>query len=186
MFGFTCIGRLNDHHLPLLYILTSNKNEETYNDIFRAILELQPGINPTDIMVDFEMAAMNALKHSFPIAELHGCHFHFGQNIWRHIQSVGLQKVYNEDADFAFHLRLLIALAYVQPESVEAAYEELVSTEFFVNPTKHKEAIEELLTYFQATYVYGFDRFGKKKPPLFSINLWNVYELTLSGQNNFR
>lgn len=161
----------------------SDKKEETYNNIFNVLLTLEPGLNPTDIMVDFEMAAINASKRNFPLADVHGCHFHFTQNVWKHIQSVGLQTIYNEDEDFALQLRLLTALAFVPVGSVDDAYDELVSTEFFTAESEHKEAIELLLTYFQKTYVYGFDRFGKKKPPLIPIVLWNVYENTLSGKS---
>lgn len=165
-----------------MYVLAPGKKEQTYDDILRVLLELEPQINPTDVMTDFELAAINALKDRFPLAELHGCHFHHSQNFWRHVQAVGLQTVYNENADFAFQLRLLMALAYVPVDSVVEAYEELVSTPFFAEPNEHKDAIESLLTYFQKTYIYDFDRFGKKKPPLFPVNLWNVFELTLSGE----
>lgn len=128
------------------------------------------------------MAAINAIKRNFPLTEVHGCYFHFSQNIWRHIQNVGLQNKYNHDEDFALQLRYLIALPLVPVDKVEAAYEELVSTAFFSGENPHKEGIEELITYFQTTYVYSFDRFGKRKPPLFPKELWNVFEETLSGE----
>lgn len=175
-------GRYNGHHVPLIYALTMKKTAETYNGILGALLDLEPNINPTDVMTDFEMAAINAVKINFPLAETHGCLFHFGQSIWRHIQLVGLQSVYNEDANFAFQLRLLVALAFLPVECISDAYDELIATDFFDGPNEHKNAIEELLTYFQTTYVYGFDRFGKKKDPLFPPALWCVFALVLSGK----
>lgn len=161
----------------------TNKKRESYNDSFRQLLQAEPTINPTDFMVDFEAAAISAVQENFPQAEVHGCHFHFGQNIWRHIQAEGLQLKYNEDEDFAFQLRLLIALAFVPVENVIDAYTELVSTDFFTQPNEHKDAIERLLTYFQFTYVYGLDRLGNRKEPTFPIKLWNMYDVTLSGKN---
>ncbi|XP_055308641.1 uncharacterized protein LOC129572655 [Sitodiplosis mosellana] len=178
---YTIHGRYKGHHVPLVYVLTSDKKEETYNAILRALLDIEPKINPTDFMTDFEKGAMNAVQRNFPMAEVHGCFFHFTQNIWRHIQLVGLQTVYNDNADFAFQFRLIIALAFLPTDCVSDAYDELITTEFFNGPNVHKDAIEELLTYFQSTYVYDFDRFGKKKPPLFPPALWNVYGLILSG-----
>lgn len=175
-------GRYNGWHVPLVYILTSDKKAETYHTIFNVLLELEPNINPTDFMTDFEMAAINAVKEKFPMAEAHGCLFHFTQSIWRHIQLVGLQTVHNENADFAFQLRLLIALAFLPADCVGEAYDELIATEFFDGPNVHKGAIEQLLTYFQSTYVYGFNRFGKKTPPLFPPALWVVYAQVLSGK----
>lgn len=168
--------------MPLVYILASGKREEDYNSIFRAILNLEPAINPTDIVTDFEMAAINAVRTNFPLAEPHGCFFHFSQNIWRHIQKVGLQSIHNEDAEFAFQLRLLIALAFLPSGSIVEAYEELVATEFYDGPNEHKDAIEQLLTYFQKTYVFAFDRLGKRMAPLFPPELWSVYNVMLSGK----
>lgn len=160
----------------------TNKAEETYNEIFGTLLSLEPKFNPTDFTIDFEMATLNAVKRNFPLSEVHGCFFHFSQNIWRHIQNVGLQNVYNNDEDFALNLRYLIALAFVPVDNVENAYEELVSTEFYSEPNEHKDKIESLLDYFQSTYVYAFDRLGKRKAPLFPVELWNVFEETLHGK----
>lgn len=168
--------------MPLIHVLASDKSEETYNLIFRAILHLEPNINPTDVMTDFEMAVINAVRTNFPLAEHHGCLFHFSQSVWRHIQSVGLQTVYNEDAEFAFQLRLLIALAFLPSGAIVDAYKELVSTEFFDGGNEHKEAIEDLLTYFQKTYVFAFDRRGKETPPLYPPEFWSVYSMVLSGE----
>lgn len=162
-------------------MLLTNKKEETYVEALKVLLEAQPTLNPTDYMVDFERAAMNAIHEVFPDSEIHGCHFHFTQNVWRHIQQVGLQKKYNEDADFALNLRLLIALAFVPIDSVAEAYTELLETEFF---KQGDPKVEELLDYFQSTYIYALDRKGNKKEPMFSIKLWNVYESVLSGEFN--
>lgn len=153
--------------------------------ILHTLLQIEPELNPTDFMTDFEMAAINAIHNIFPMAETHCCLFHFAQNVWRHIQSVGLQTIYNEDEEFAFNLRLLIALAFVPIDDVEKAYAELIETPFFTAEGPHRNAIDKLMDYFQPTYIYGYDRFGKRKPPLFDIKLWNVYEETLSGEYIF-
>lgn len=163
-------------------ILASDKQEETYNSIFRVILGFEPAINPTDVITDFEIAAINAVRTNFPLAEPHGCFFHFSQNIWRHIQKAGLQSKHNEDAEFAFQLRLLIALAFLPSGSIVEAYDELVASDFYDGPNEHKDAIEELVTYFQKTYVFAYDRFGKRKDPLFPPALWSVYDIMLSGK----
>ncbi|XP_031639266.1 uncharacterized protein LOC116351317 [Contarinia nasturtii] len=179
LFGqlYSIHGLKRGWHLPSVFILMSNKKEETYNEIFEFMLRLAP-INPTDFMVDFEMAAMNSVTRYFPLADLHGCHFHFGQSVWRKIQEVGLQKQYNEDEEFALNLRMLVALAFVPVDDVIKAYEELVETAFF---NSDDPKIDELLDYFQSTYIYRIDRKGKKQSPRFAIPVWNVYENTLAG-----
>lgn len=98
-------SRFDNWHVPLLYIFMTDKSEETYRQIFRTLKQLQPLLNPTDFTVDFEMAAINAIKSEFAMAEIHCCKFHFGQNVFRNVQRVGLQSIYQSDPEFAFQIR---------------------------------------------------------------------------------
>lgn len=176
-------GRYDGWHVPLVYVLTTNKQQETYEEVFEVLKRLEPTRNPTDITVDFEMAVMNAIRKHFELAEIHGCYFHFGQNIWRKVQEVGLQSEYAKNADFALQIRLLIALAYVPPESVFESYEELIDTEFYAEDTvsKHSEAIKALLAYFQNTYVYRVSRKGTQEKAMYEPSIWNVHSVTTAG-----
>lgn len=164
-------------------MLTCDRKGTTYDQIFEQLLKLEPELNPTDITLDFEMGAIKSLTKHFPNAEIHGCFFHLTQSVWRHIQSIGLQIPYTNDEDFAFEIRLLISLAFVPEANVIEAYEQLIVTSFYSEDSdnEYKEQIQVLLTYFQSTYLFGIDRVGKRKAPLFQIKLWNVYELTLTG-----
>lgn len=166
-----------------MYVLTTHKSQETYEEIFRNLLEIEPNINPTDIMTDFEMAAIKAAKNHFPMAALHGCFFHFTQSFWRHVQTCGLQSIYAKDEDFAFNIRMVLSLAFVPLEHVVPAYEELMKTPFFAEDKdgEFTDQIQTLMTYFQSTYMYGFDRSGNKKASLYPPEIWNVYETTLLG-----
>lgn len=161
----------------------TDKKQESYDELFAAMKNLQPDLNPTDFIIDFEMAAINAIKNAFPMAEIHCCRFHFGQSVYRHVQFVGLQSVYGSDPDFAQNIKLLTALAFVPPNDVVTAYDELIETEFFAETTesKYKRQIQELLLYFQTTYIYRLDRQGIRQPPKFAPEVWNVYEQTLTG-----
>ena len=58
--------------------IVTHKNEMTYNRMFRKLLELEPGLNPSYIMVNFEKAAINAFEEQF-IAVIPGCFYHFSQ-----------------------------------------------------------------------------------------------------------
>ena len=53
----------------------------TYNKIFSALKQHNPSLNPASIMIDNEIAALNALTQNFPNAEIQGSFFHFGQAI---------------------------------------------------------------------------------------------------------
>lgn len=92
---YTIHGRYDGHHVPLIWTLTTDKSQETYEDIFTKLLSLQPLLNPTDVTVDFEMATMNAIKKFWPMAEIHGCHFHLGKNpgvIYINICTININK----------------------------------------------------------------------------------------------
>ena len=41
-----------------------------------------------------------------------GCLFHFGQAVWRNVQSNGLSKKYSDDETFRLNVKKLIALAF--------------------------------------------------------------------------
>lgn len=171
----------------MVYVLTCDRKRTTYDQILDELLKLEPKLNPTDITIDFEMGVIKSLSNHFPDATIHGCFFHFTQNVWRHIQTNGLQIPYTNDEDFAFELRLLIALAFVPEVNVTEAYEQLMVTEFYTeeNANEYKQQIQILLNYFQSTYLFAIDRTGKRKDPLFPIKVWNVYESTLNGKMTF-
>ena len=48
--------------------------ETTYRKLFRILIDLEPALNPSQIMVDFEKAALNALEDNF-LAVISGCFF---------------------------------------------------------------------------------------------------------------
>lgn len=181
---FSFVGRLNGHHVPLFHCVTTNKRQETYEMILNALLRIEPNLNPTDFTTDFEAAAINAVKKCFPLSEIHCCFFHLTSNVWKHVQACGLQSLYNNDADFALQIRLLTALAFLPVEYIAAAYDELMTTPFFGEQgmeeyAEHKEDIDELVKYFQDTYMYRIDRFGNRKDPLFPPRIWVVYDNVL-------
>lgn len=169
--------------MPLIYVLAVDKRYETYKQIFEELLKLKPTIKPSHITVDFEKAAIKALKNAFPDSSIHGCNFHFSQNVWRHIQSLGLQRIYSEDAVFGLNLRLLLALPFVPIQDVERAFSEIVGCDFSIENegAEHNDSIQLLLNYVETTYIGRFDRAGVRKPGLFPIEFWNVHDLTLSG-----
>ena len=76
----------------------------TNQDIF-------PNALPTNMIMDFEMAAINSFQAIWPLTEVKGCFFHLIQNIWLKVQEFGLQADYVQDEALALRIRLLPALA---------------------------------------------------------------------------
>src|SRR6218665_2925770 len=69
-------------------------------------------LRPKFIMVDFELAIINALQVKFPTVTMCGCLFHLGQNIYRHIQKNGLDDAYRTNDETFLSLRKHSALAF--------------------------------------------------------------------------
>ena len=74
-----------------------------------------------------------------------GCFFHFGQCIWREIQSLGLQNKYINDEKFRINVKKLMGLAYVPVSDVIKAYSS-IATDFDVEDN-------DLLHYFERVWI---------------------------------
>lgn len=170
---FTLHGFKNNLSLPLVYALLPNKREETYAIFFRKIKELEPSVSPTTVTTDFEKAMVNAIRAEFPQIRHQGCFFHFCQSIFRKIQTNGLQPRYETDADFALSLRFLSALAFVPTDSVVEVFEEMCDNNIF--PPEAQEVVD----YFEDTWIGRPNRRQQRRPPQFDHAVWNCYEAVL-------
>lgn len=173
---YTIHGRYKKSLIPLVYIVTTDRTEETYLLILKKLCELQEGLNPTLLIVDFELSFINAFENIFPQCDIHGCFFHWCQCIWRHIQSLGMQKKYQEDEEFSFHVRNLVSLAFVKSNDVVEFYKALIDSEYF---TTNKEYLDPLLKYFEPTWIMKVKR-KHIYPPRYSVELWNCFECVIN------
>lgn len=173
-------------YIPLIYVLTTNRKESTYSDVFGKLLELEPAIKPIRAMVDFELAAINAINQNFENTIVSGCFFHLTQNVWKNIQKVGLQTRYNNHVEFAVNLRMIAALAFVPENDVVKAYEAVVSTNFWLDSNANDANAEKqtLLNYFEQNYIgtMGRTQGQDRRTARFPIKLWNVFDLTITGE----
>ena len=132
----TPLGQIPPGHLPPL---------RNYNRLFEILKEHQNNLAPQNVMVDFELAVLNAITTSFPDSSKKGCFFHFSQAIFKKIQSLGLQVRYKDDEDFAHKVRMLAALAFVPEADVIDAFE-AVSEDFPLDA-------QAVIDYFEDTYI---------------------------------
>ncbi|KII71406.1 hypothetical protein RF11_11512 [Thelohanellus kitauei] len=83
-------------------------------------------------MVDFKIPTIASLKSIFPNAIINGCYYHLFQSFWMKIQEHNsIRSRYVDEPDFAFRLKMLVALTFVPTEYVSEAFEELLSTDFY-------------------------------------------------------
>lgn len=128
-------------------------------------------------MTDFEKGIFNACAVVFSRTPIYTCFYHFGQSMYRKIQSEGLQQFYNnpENRNLKLQTHMQLSLAFLPPDDVANVFDLLVD-----------EIEEELLPiadYFEEYYVrVRPDRERRKAVlPRYPISLWNQYDATLSS-----
>lgn len=104
--------------MPLVFVLTTNKQKNTYKVIFEKLKKDQPRYSPKKVNVDFELAAINAITEVFPNAKVQGCNFHLKQSIVRNLNAIGLKNRYENDIPFAQEVRQMAAVAFLPPDKV--------------------------------------------------------------------
>ena len=150
--------------------LMAKKNEEAYEKCFTELRRQRPQLKPEIVVTDYEKAAINGFEKVFQDVTIQGCFFHFSQCIFRSTQSHGLQKLYEENCEFALKMRMVAALAFVHPQSVVHYFDHLCDHVVF--PLE----AQPVLNYFEDTWIGRPDRRQVRRPPHFNIELWNCYE----------
>lgn len=162
--------------VPLVYILTPKKNERIYTKVLKQICKDR--MKPNLFITDFERAFINSVQNVLPDTTLHGCLFHYSQCIMRHLKMSGFQVEFNTNDEFALHIKMIIALAFVPLNKVVQAYEILMSLEFFQS---HAHELAEFLQYYKSTWI-GEQRRNGRDSALFPIELWNCYSSVLNQE----
>ncbi|CAF3395301.1 unnamed protein product [Rotaria socialis] len=94
--------------------------------------------------------------------------------IWRQIQSLELQKKYQEDEPFHLNIKNIIALAFVPVLDAIKAFN-LIADDF-------EDEVDDFLGYFEKIWIGKPEKRGtSKKKPLFPIEIWNVYDRAVAN-----
>ena len=160
---------------PFVYACLPDKSELTYMRMFAMMKGIEPNIRPRMVNCDFELPAINAVQTSFPDADIGGCFFHLVSNMKKQIGRLGLSQRYKNDMNFALRARMVTSQAFVPPDHVEDSIEILADT--------LPDDLKPLLDWFEDYYVGRPDRRGRRRPPRFPVQMWNVYERTLEGSS---
>lgn len=178
----TKVGSLNARILPMVYILMTSKSQAAYVKAMEEIRNFAAGngttLAPQVILSNLEREAINAIEIVFPEVENKVCFFHFEDSFWRNIQSYGLTERYHSDADFAFSINQLTALAFVPLENIPQAFDEVENT----MPVEAHVMVE----WMKENYVHGKEQVlpdgtVTQTPPVFPPKMWCVYNMTTHG-----
>jgi len=118
-------GVLHGEAVPLAWALLPNKTTATYAELFNCLhdamaTEFGDSGNHT-FLVDYEQAAIKALRHVFPQSRVKGCPFHFRQAVYPRFQQEGLKAQYeDESSPVRRWIRQLLAMSAL-PEFVVAS-----------------------------------------------------------------
>ena len=168
---YTIHTQIGNSYPPCVYFLLPNKTENTYRRMLEILLNFLPNAEPARILLDFEVAAMNAFRMVFQQASIGGCFFHMTQSIIRKVNDHGLKIRYETDHDFAIKVKCLSALAFVPVEDIE----ELFGTVVEQFP-QDDDGCMQLLTYFESNFIKGpATRNGNNRPPRFPPTIWNHF-----------
>ena len=175
-------------------VFLPGKTSNNYLELFTAMQQRmqQLGINPsvTDIIVDFEKAAYDAVRQVFGNRlNIHGCFFHLTQSAWRKIQELGLRQLYEQNDDVKKFVGMMDGLAFLPLNNV-------ILGARILHGIIPDPLLIPLFNYFMNNYVLG-RIIPNQNPanvpplrshPLFDLPLWNVFDVTLAGgsrTNNF-
>jgi len=178
----------NSRILPQVFTLLSSKSKECYIRMFQDLQfyasENNIVLQPDHILTDFEQAAICVVKQEFINSQSRLCLFHLGQSSWRKVHSVGHSLKYCEDEEFNLLVRHLLAFAFLPPEEIPSAFDEIKKLLEIESGPKH------LIMWFEDNYVSGRVRKTLRNGnvirglPLFSPELWYIFNQNIPRTQN--
>ncbi|XP_069138834.1 uncharacterized protein [Argopecten irradians] len=108
---------------PLVFAIMSRRRKSDYVRVLTAVRDRLGDCQVEMCMLDFELAAWQALRDVFPEVTIRGCVFHLTQAWWRHIQDLGLARTYRERGATHNSLRMVLALPFLPPQQIRATFE---------------------------------------------------------------
>ncbi|CAF0834509.1 unnamed protein product [Rotaria sordida] len=146
------------------------KDTGTYRRLINEILKIAPQWTPHSIMIGFEMACINVHEEIFPNIAVSGCYFHLQQNLYRKLQDLGWQNRYQTDSIFAHNIHKFGALVFLEINNVIKGFESL--------SMDLDEDYQEMIDYFEETYIGRLRPNHTRRKATFDIHLWNMHSRT--------
>lgn len=78
---------------PVIFALLPNKTRKTYEIMFQLLKSQLTNWNPKSFILDYEVAAMQAITNIFPETPINGCYFHFSKSLWSKAKDLGITKL---------------------------------------------------------------------------------------------
>jgi hypothetical protein len=139
---------------PFVYAFLPSKTSDAYKAVLASVCDAVAQYNvrqcnPQRIITDFELSIINACREIYPQVPVSCCFFHMGQSLYRRIQEIGLQVMYNDPNDRSIkeYAHMMLSLAFVPLRDVTNVFNELRD----ICPDEMRPMIE----YFETNYIRG-------------------------------
>jgi len=158
--------------IPTTWVLMKNRSMKDYNCVLMTLKAVAQRnsiiLNPRTVMIDFELAAMNSYILNFPNIKVKGCHFHFGQAIFRKFSSHFKCEYHEHQAVRDWFSRVFV-LALIPEHVVEHYW----TNNLLLSKPAELDGDKWLLfcNYFQRTYLCQQIR---SQQSLFKPEMWTV------------
>ncbi|KAF7684034.1 hypothetical protein CDIK_4450 [Cucumispora dikerogammari] len=146
----------------------TTKIEKSYIRLFQYLSETLKN-QPKYIIVDLEAAVFAAARLVFVNASVETCLFHFGQSMWRKVQTLKLSKNYKKDEKTKSIVRRCLNLSFVKTDKIKTKFQQLKKK--YKNFIRKNKQINQFITYFQQTYIGKTDNRRVYVLPLFKREL---------------
>ena len=178
---FTMHGKLNGFVVPLVFVLMTGKSSYQYRRVFQHVKQQVLHVTghplaPCKIVCDFEKSLHIAVQFEFPTVRLLGCHFHFGQSLWRKIQQIGLATSYRNDQRLKKAIRKFMSMGFIPTILVRQNFVLLRSTGRVQRLINTYPLLDQWLDYVDLIYV--------NRNALFPPTTWNVYDRNIDTRTN--
>ena len=102
-------------HIPVLLLLVcmpSFQTKRTYSRFLDPLETFAPVSKPDKVLLDFEIAPVNAFQKHHPASMLSCCYFHLSRKFIRKNGELGLKKLVSGKHEVALALKNILALAF--------------------------------------------------------------------------
>ncbi|KAG0441572.1 hypothetical protein DMUE_0950 [Dictyocoela muelleri] len=169
---YTIQCRVNDSNLPLIYCFMKNKDEVSYDKLFRWLVDITNNyeISNKSVVLDFKTASYNSIKRCLTNVSLYGCAFPLGQIVWRQMQQRKISLQYKNNIITKMYVKMIMSLAFVTKSSV---VEYSLDLEDYFKSNESREALI-VFNWFKSEY-YNHDKNN------ISIKFLHVYDRLSNG-----
>ena len=160
---------------PACYCLLPNKKYDTYLRMWSIIKSrLNISNDPQVVNIDFEAAAISAVKDVFPTTQVDGCNFHWKRCIFDNVGAKGCLSLFHNNDKFQIGIDLVYTLCYVPVDYIIQAWEDVIMPFFEKNFEDEHVEVFTFLTYVEATWIGRRRTRGNRSAPRFQHSMWNI------------